>query len=272
MSAMPPLDWANDPVDVLRDAYEAERRKLVRHCPADVEISEVDFVSGLGLCFTPEAPSGADILYFHGGGWIVGSPWTHRNLCAWLAKFTGRRVFAAPYRLAPEHKFPAQAEDAGRILDEFATSRDQVIVAGDSAGGAMTLWAAAGCATPEKITALVSLYGAFGYLESASMTTYGAGSEGLTAEAVLAMYTHLGARDVTDFRAHLSKAGAPLLLVRAECDPLADDNDWLAEHTQHPITYLLAPGQPHAFLQFATVLPGVRGIMADIAKWLNARV
>ena len=267
---MPTLDWVNDPVTKLRAGYAAERASISHFSADTVEIDEVAFSSGTGLCFTPqELHDGADILYFHGGGWIVGSPWTHQTLCSWMAKLTGRRVFAAPYDLAPEHKFPAQADQAAEIAEQFAARRDQIVLAGDSAGGAMVLWAAGGMASRAKIQGMVSLYGAFGGLEGPSHDAFGANSDGLNDAALRVMYGHLGCEDMSEFRARLSKAGAPLLLVKAECDPIADDNDWLAAHSQHPITHLLAKDQPHAFLQACGNDASAEAVMGQIAEWIR---
>ena len=273
MSVMPTLDWVNDPVTKLRAGYAAERASISHFSADTVEIDEVPFASGTGLCFTPqELHDGADILYFHGGGWIVGSPWTHQTLCSWMAKLTGRRVFAAPYDLAPEHKFPAQADQATEIAEKFSVERDQIVLAGDSAGGAMVLWAAGGMASRDKIQGLVSLYGAFGGLEGPCHDAFGANSEGLNDAALRVMYGHLGCQDMLEFRARLSKAGAPLLLVKAECDPIADDNDWLAAHTQHPITHLLAKDQPHAFLQACGNDTSAEAVMGQIGDWIRGLV
>ena len=273
MSVMPTLDWVNDPVTKLRAGYAAERASISHFSADTVDIDEVPFASGTGLCFTPqELHDGADILYFHGGGWIVGSPWTHQTLCSWMAKLTGRRVFAAPYDLAPEHKFPAQADQATEIAEKFSVERDQIVLAGDSAGGAMVLWAAGGMASRDKIQGLDSLYGAFGGLEGPSHDAFGANSEGLNDAALRVMYGHLGCEDMLEFRARLSKAGAPLLLVKAECDPIADDNDWLAAHTQHPITHLLAKDQPHAFLQACGNDTSAEAVMGQIGDWIRGLV
>ena len=271
MSAMPILDWVNDPVDKLRAGYAAERAKISHFSALDVSIDEVNFFSGKGLKFTPNSiTEGADILYFHGGGWIVGSPWTHQTLCSWMAKLSGRRVFAAPYVLAPEHLFPAQADQAAEIANQFTADRDRIILAGDSAGGAMVLWAAATMREPEKVQALVSLYGAYGSLEGPSHVAYGQNSDGLKTVALCAMYRHLGCEDTTEFRARLSTSGAPLLLVKAECDPIADDNDWLAQNTDHPVTHLLALDQPHAYLQACGSDRSAEASMQEIADWINA--
>jgi cation diffusion facilitator CzcD-associated flavoprotein CzcO/acetyl esterase/lipase len=78
------------------------------------------------------------LLYLHGGAYCVGAPSTHRALTARLAQATGMALFAADYRLAPEHRFPAAVEDA---LAAYRALRAQgpVVVAGDSAGGGLAL-------------------------------------------------------------------------------------------------------------------------------------
>ena len=270
MSGMPILNWATDPVIKLRDGYNAERAAIAHFSAQDVVIEEVDFTSGTGLSFIPPDPLlGPDILYFHGGGWIVGSPWTHRTLCSWMAKLSGHCVFAAPYNLAPEHKFPVQADQAGEITSQFSQDRDNIILAGDSAGGAMALWAAESTIEHAKIKGIVSLYGAFGCLDGPSHWAFGKNSDGLQSLALLAMYQHLGCEDVTDFRSRFSTSGAPILLVKAECDPIADDNDWLAANTQHPVTHLLAPHQPHGYLQSCGADRAAEASMAQISEWIN---
>lgn len=82
------------------------------------------------------------VLYLHGGGYTVGSPTTHRALAAVLAREIGCRVHVPDYRLAPEHPFPAALDDAeAAFLDLVATGYrpDRIAVAGDSAGGGLSL-------------------------------------------------------------------------------------------------------------------------------------
>jgi acetyl esterase/lipase len=91
------------------------------------------------------APGAADdrvILYLHGGGYVIGSILSHRHLAAALGRAAGTRVLALDYRLAPEHPFPAAVEDAlagYRFLLEKGFSPDKIAVAGDSAGGGLTV-------------------------------------------------------------------------------------------------------------------------------------
>lgn len=82
------------------------------------------------------------LLYFHGGGYIFGSPKTHRAMLARLAGLTGMRACLPRYRLAPEHPFPAAPEDAMTayqgLLDTGVAAKD-IVIGGDSAGGGLAL-------------------------------------------------------------------------------------------------------------------------------------
>ena len=77
------------------------------------------------------------IYFVHGSGYALCSPRTHRRLTAWLSRLTGLPVFAVDYRLAPRHRFPTAAEDV-RAGWDWLTGQvppEQVVIAGDSAGG-----------------------------------------------------------------------------------------------------------------------------------------
>ena len=82
------------------------------------------------------------ILYFHGGGYCFGSINSHGRLVARLSRAAQARGFAVDYRLAPEHPFPAAVEDATtayRWLLATGVSPDRIVIAGDSAGGGLTV-------------------------------------------------------------------------------------------------------------------------------------
>ena len=90
---------------------------------------------------TADADSGA-ILYLHGGGYVMGSTKSHRGMAANLSRASGCRVLTVDYRLAPEHKHPAQVEDAHtayRWMLKNGADPSMTIVAGDSAGGGLTV-------------------------------------------------------------------------------------------------------------------------------------
>lgn len=92
---------------------------------------------------TPAATDPAAVLYLHGGGYTVGSLATHRSLNGRLAAATGMPVYAIDYRLAPEHPYPAALDDAEaaylELVTEYGYRPDRIAIAGDSAGGGLSL-------------------------------------------------------------------------------------------------------------------------------------
>ncbi|MEL7155044.1 MAG: alpha/beta hydrolase [Actinomycetota bacterium] len=90
----------------------------------------------------PDASDEATVLYLHGGGYVAGSVDSHRNLLGHLAVAMGCRLFAADYRLAPEHPAPAAVDDAlaaYRALLDDGAAPGTIAIAGDSAGGGLTM-------------------------------------------------------------------------------------------------------------------------------------
>lgn len=90
----------------------------------------------------PASSDAKVILYLHGGGYALGSLDTHKELMARLADKTGASVFGVEYRLAPEHPFPAGLSDAEAAycwLLEQGVAAERIAIAGDSAGGGMSL-------------------------------------------------------------------------------------------------------------------------------------
>ncbi len=85
------------------------------------------------------------LLFFHGGGFVIGNFQSYSNVCATLAAQTGWKVVSVDYRLAPEHKFPAGVEDCYAVTQEilrhcedwFQVSPEQVVLVGDSAGATL---------------------------------------------------------------------------------------------------------------------------------------
>jgi acetyl esterase/lipase len=129
-----PIPWQRRWLRVLTRSGRPSRR-------VDVEPGASGGVSGEWIRPRPpsaSANSRAAILYLHGGGYCLGSPATHRAVTSRLARATGLLVFAADYRLAPEHPFPAAVEDAVAAYRSLIDN-GPVIVAGESAGGGLSL-------------------------------------------------------------------------------------------------------------------------------------
>lgn len=90
----------------------------------------------------PGASTGRGAIYFvHGSGFALCSPRTHRRLAAWLSRLTGLPVFTVDYRLAPQHRFPAAADDVRTGWDWLTAQlpAETIVIAGDSAGGHLSV-------------------------------------------------------------------------------------------------------------------------------------
>lgn len=139
--SMRPLMSPKVPLGVQRFATN-----LLRFSPRPANVSlETYAVPGfVGEKHTPDNlfnPQYA-ILYFHGGGYVMGSPASHRNLGARIAAAAQLPVYMASYRLAPEHAYPSQLDDAERAflaLVGQGYKPEHIFVGGDSAGGNLTL-------------------------------------------------------------------------------------------------------------------------------------
>ena len=144
---------ATDPGEARARTFEFRKElNAVDYGVASVEDSEIHS-EGLVLPVRiqePVAPSSTVVLYFHGGGWVVGDLDSHEKQAARLAQSTPATVIQVDYRRAPEHPFPAAYDDAvaatawvAAHLEEFGS--DTLVLAGESAGGnlalAVALWA-----------------------------------------------------------------------------------------------------------------------------------
>lgn len=131
----------NPTVEEMRLGFELLGQKFA--ATASVQTEAVDangvkaeWVSASGV------DAASSILYLHGGGYVIGSPATHRALAERLSRTASARVLVIDYRLAPEHPFPAAVEDATaayRWLLASGQAASNIAIAGDSAGGGLTV-------------------------------------------------------------------------------------------------------------------------------------
>lgn len=92
--------------------------------------------------FPETGDGGRTLLYLHGGGYVLGSPLSHRDMVGGIADAAHARVFLADYRLAPEHPFPAAVDDAVAAYEgllDTGVDPARLCIAGDSAGGGLTV-------------------------------------------------------------------------------------------------------------------------------------
>ncbi len=219
------------------------------------------------------------LVYFHGGGWVIGSPATHAKLCAELAAGAGAVVVSVDYRLAPEHPAPAPLDDcvaaakwAVENAGELNATAGRWAIAGDSAGANL---AAASCIRlrdeggPLPVFQLL-LYGVFQRdLETESMQANGEGMilERRTMEWFWEQYLSGGASagDPLLSPVNASLEGVPpARLIVGTLDPLLDDSHRFAEALEKagvPVVLSEYPDQPHLFLQLSEMLDaGKQGV------------
>ena len=129
-------------IDVLREKIIKDTRSLKP--PKDVQITPTKVAGIPSEWLTPKSLLARNkiMIYLHGGGYVVGSPATHRSLVARLAKACSIRALSLDYRLAPEHPFPAALEDSLTVYHEVidhGIPAENIILAGDSAGAGLAL-------------------------------------------------------------------------------------------------------------------------------------
>jgi epsilon-lactone hydrolase len=122
--------------------YDWRRRWPRWPAPLGVSVEAVSDGSVVAEWLIPPGAGRTVIYYLHGGGFVMGSPGTHRRMMARMARAAGSRALVLDYRLAPEHPFPAALDDcvAGyRWLLHEGVSPGDIVIAGDSAGGTLAL-------------------------------------------------------------------------------------------------------------------------------------
>jgi len=225
------------------------------------------------------------IVYYHGGGHVIGSLDTHdlvaRNLCAGAEAV----VASVDYRMAPEHKFPAAVEDSLAALEwvhanakKLGADSGKIGVHGDSAGAnlaAVIALMARDAGSPRlRLQSLVYPVADYG-LAGDSYDKYAQGYGLLTRESMVWFRNHYlrSPKDAEDWRASPIKAPsfggvAPAIVITAECDVLHDDGERYAEALRRAgatVEYKDYPGMIHGFFG---MMPAVDDAMnAQRAVW-----
>jgi acetyl esterase/lipase len=223
----------NKPVGVARQEFSeffTEFQSDER--PATEPVAIRDDLRGV-WCSVPDAVPDRTLLFFHGGFFSAGSTADHLGLCAGLARAAQSRVFSVDYRLAPEHPFPAQAEDAlaaYRFLACHGYPPHRIIPVGISAGGTLVLDLLLSLREQHLLMppAAICLSPVVDLSFSGDSVTANQESDWLTAARLAAIRTHyLAGSDPGDPRAspvHANLAGLPRLYIQAGSGELMYDD------------------------------------------------
>lgn len=253
--------------------------------PAGPEVASVydTTAGGVPVRVYDPAPGAAGrplAVYLHGGGWVMCGPDTHDALCHGLAAASGAVVVSADYRLAPEHPWPAAADDALDVLlwaraeaERLGCDPGRVVVAGDSSGG--NLAAVTALRAPALVAGQLLVYPPLdASMGSESVAAYGRGY--FHTAAHMAWYWDQYGGDpahphVSPLRA-ADLSGLPrTLIVLADCDVLRDEGLEYARRLARAgvdCEVRLHPGVFHGFLGLP--LPAARAAVAGAAAWLAA--
>ncbi len=227
------------------------------------------------------------LLFFHGGGFTIGSIETHDRVCRQLSVLAGCAVLSVNYRLAPEHKFPVAANDAWDALQWLHANAvglqvdvARLAVGGDSAGGTL----AAACAIQARDAglplALQLLFypGCAAHQDTPSHQRFAKGFV-LEEAQITWFFSHYlrSPADRDDWRfAPLNApdvdAVAPAWIGLAECDPLVDEGVLYGDKLRAagvPVDLEIYRGVTHEFIKMGRILPEARQAHADAAQALR---
>lgn len=279
----------NGPLDIGGDV--AEQRPIFHAMltseplPDDVSAAEAEY-GGVPAVVIDVAGTDAStvILYFHGGGYALGSAAASVGLASEVARRAGARVVSVDYRLAPEHRFPAAVDDAlaayRALLDGVPSSR--IAFAGESAGGGLVvaaLVAARDAGLPQPTSAVVFSPWVDLTLAGPSMSGKADVDPALTPEGMRTRaQDYLGATDpaaplASPIFADLTGI-APLLVQVGSHEILLDDAVRLAARAgAHDVEAQLQiwPGVPHVFQGFAAMLDDADAALLSAAAFMRAR-
>jgi acetyl esterase/lipase len=265
---------------LFQDVTADEARRAAFHLRARYYppvLMDVDSVQALAIpgpagdlpvrIYRPEDPTGTTVVFFHGGGWVIGDLDSHDGHARRLAATLGAVVLHVDYRLAPEHPFPAAYEDCAAAIewafehvDELGGRADRIAVAGDSAGGNLAAAVALHCRdTDRRLVAQLLVYPAVDLADGLAAS----GDDGFfTGEDDWVERQYLGddvtrAADprVSPLRAESHAGLAPAVIGIGHHDPL------LAQNLAYA-TALRAAGVPTVLREYPELVHGFFGMGA----------
>jgi acetyl esterase len=228
------------------------------------------------------------LVYYHGGGWVIGDLYTHDGICRSIVNAAGCAVASVDYRLAPEFKYPTPVEDSYAALQWVVASAARlgldparIAVGGDSAGGnlaAVMALLARDRRGPRLLLQLL-IYPVTNYDFSTASYRENATGYLLTAEDMRWFWRHYLAREEQGREPSASPLLArsladlpPALVVTAGCDPLRDEGEAYAQRLREAgtaVTLTQYPGMFHGFVRMTRILDQSRVLLDEMAGALR---
>ena len=265
------------------DAREAYKATNIPSTEVVYEIRDVDADGVPCRLYRPSANTNIGLLvYYHGGGWVIGDLDTHDGICRSLANKSGYAVLAVEYRLAPEHKFPAAVDDSITALKwahnnamKLGIDSNRIAVGGDSAGGNLAAVVAQQQVVPLKFQMLI--YPCVDASMSFPSIIENVNGPLLTS-SLMSWFYHNYLRDKNDVQNlkaspmlasdDVLKQMPPALIVTAQFDPLRDEGEAYGKRLVENgvnTTITRFNGQFHAFFSMLEILDD-----AEVAHWQAA--
>jgi epsilon-lactone hydrolase len=264
----------------------AGMERISERVPADVICEKV---SAGGVNAEWIAAPGADadrvILYLHGGGYVIGSINTHRAMISRIARASNARALAIDYRLAPEHPFPAAVEDtiaAYKWLLAQGYKPGKIVIAGDSAGGGLTIAALLAIrdanlpmpAATVPISPWTDLEGTGESVRTRAARDVMVTQENLAYSAKQYYGTH-DPKDPLVSPVHANFRGLPPMLIHVgDAEILLDDATRVAKSAKLAgvdVELEVWDDMPHVWHVFAKILPEGQQAIDKIGKFVIAR-
>jgi acetyl esterase len=281
-----------------RDYYLAARLIANPEPPVLASIRAVTLPGSAGTIpariYTPQNLRKADgmapcLVFFHGGGWVIGDLDSHDVLCRTLAVEGETVVISVDYRLAPEHKFPAAIDDAiaaTRWISEHAMELNidamRITVGGDSAGGNLAAIVAIDARDNDgpPLNGQLLIYPATDFRMTSPSHSEPETDCLLTHSVMVWFRDHYlnGAADIDNWRASPARVEnlahlPPAYVLTAGADPLRDEGNDYARRLEQAgvaVAHKTYPGQFHGFITMGKILPKAKQATSEIGDWLKS--
>jgi acetyl esterase len=285
MAQAPQIDFETASPEAVREAYGqsmaiGEPIAMARVSDIVLPLDERDIDARL---YVPEGAGETPplVLFYHGGGWVIGDLESHDGTCRALARASGAAVLSVAYRLAPEHRYPAAPKDCFEALEwaskngaSLGVDGSRLAVAGDSAGGNL----AAAVAIMARDHGLALRHQTLIYpvtdndFTLASYAQNGGGEYFLSTAGMKWFWLHYlggGAAENSPLATVLQtpdiEGVAPATVITAEYDPLHDEGNAYAEKLKAAgvaVDAAVAPGMIHGFFSMFEMVP-------DAHQWID---